>query len=208
MLHTYLTLFPGHFLRGLGTKLLGISLASFFTRARDGNWNWSWRRERKNTDFRIRVRCQNVGSTNQISVMANSSHMSRWSRRQSFKQLQFSGCKACYERAGYRELWPKHELRRFFFAESDVFVARAVTENCATVCCRRLQLNTGKLYTALGFDTDKSSAFKLRRLSFLRGRKRLCLSLHAISFSQMMNVLCGSNVLSVTQNQDLHTIYI
>ena len=77
--------------------------------------------------------------------------------------------KACYERAGYREPWPKHASCEAFFSRKatclQLFLG-AVTENCATVCCRRLQLNSGKLYTALGFDTDKSSAFKLEGCRF------------------------------------------
>ena len=74
--------------------------------------------------------------------------------------------KACYERAGYRASCEAG----FFFVESDLFVAlpRGSNTKCATVCCRRLQLNSGKLYTALGFDINKFSAFNLEGCRFRR----------------------------------------
>ena len=48
-----------------------------------------------------------------------------------------------------------------------------------------LQLNSG---TALGFDIYRQVfGFQTRRLSFSTSRKRLCLSLHAVSFKVLPN---------------------
>ena len=77
-----------------------------------------------------------------------------------------SGYKACYERAGYRELWSKHELAaKRFFSESNVFVALPRGSNRKLCYCLLLKTSV-KLYTALGFDTDKSSASKLEGCRF------------------------------------------
>ena len=69
-----------------------------------------------------------------------------------------------------------------------------------------LQLNSG---TALGFDTDNIFGLlegcRFRRVGSAYASR--CTPL-ASKFSQTLNLLRGSNVLSVTQNQDLHTIKI
>ena len=82
--------------------------------------NWNWRRAGKNTYTRTRIRMgpvdkyRNVGSTNQISVTGKEyANVTAVFQAATVIWLYIE---ACYERTGYRELWPKHELAAKLFS--------------------------------------------------------------------------------------------